>query len=514
MSAAAVRAAVAEERSPPARRALPAAAGRPLGLLRRIPLAGWLCALIACLNAVCWSYITPPFQVPDEIDHYAYIEQLALTGELPSLEPSANYPIDEAATLQGLGTYHVRLQPENSAVLSPTQQARLERTFATLRSTPIRATGTGGVATSEPPLYYTLQLIPYELGSGGTVLDRVQLMRLLSALMGGLTALFVFLFVREVLPRERWAWTVGGLAIALTPLLGFMSGGVTPEAMLYAVSAATFLCLARTFRFGLTPKRVALLAAVVAIGLFTKLNFFGFLPGIAFGLLVAVRRLPGRARVVVYRALGAALLAIAALAVATVASGAMSHTQIGSPGTSFHNVTGHGSLLGRVNYIWQFYLPRLPGMPNDFPGIFTTRQIWFDGLVGLYGWLDTTFPEWVYETALIPAGAMALLLLAGVLASREALRRRSGEFLTYSLMAVGLLTLVGSASYVGFPEFAGAYAESRYLLPLLALMGGAVALAARGAGRRWGPAVGVTILMLFLAHDIFSELQTIARYYG
>jgi hypothetical protein len=41
-----------------------------------------------------------------------------------------------------------------------------------------------------------------------------------------------------------------------------------------------------------------------------------------------------------------------------------------------------------------------------------------------------------------------------------------------------------------------------------------VALAARGAGRRWGPAVGAAIIILMLAHDLFSQLQVIARYYG
>jgi 4-amino-4-deoxy-L-arabinose transferase-like glycosyltransferase len=483
-------------------------------LLRRVPREGWLCAFVACLNAACWSFITPPFQVPDEPDHYAYVEQLALTGELPSLEASGNYPADEALALRDLGTFRVRLQPENPAVFSRAEEQRLEQDFALEQSTPVRATGSGGVATSEPPLYYALELIPYELGAGGTVLDRIQLMRLLSAVLAGLTALFVFLFIREVLPGERWAWTVGGLAIALTPLLGFMSGGVTPEAMLYSVSAATFLCLARTFRRGLTPGRAATIAIVVAIGLLTKLNFVGFLPGIALGMVVLVRRLQGRSRAIVYRALGVALLTIAGLAVATVASGAMSHTQIGSPGASFHNVVGHGSLLGRVNYVWQFFLPRLPGTANDFPGIFTTRQIWFDGLVGLYGWLDTTFPSWVYDVALIPAAALVLLLIAGLVANRDALRRRSSELLTYALMASGLLILIGSASYVGFPEIGGAYAESRYLLPLLPLMGVALALAARGAGRRWGPTVGALMLMLFLAHDILSQLQVIARYYG
>ena len=86
-------------------------------------------------------------------------------------------------------------------------------------------------------------------------------MRLLSGADGGLTALFVFLFVREALPGDalgvdrRWR-----SAVALTPLLGFISGAVTPDAMLYAVSAAIFYCLARAFRRGLTT------ALAIAIG--------------------------------------------------------------------------------------------------------------------------------------------------------------------------------------------------------------------------------------------------------
>ncbi len=484
------------------------AADRTRAAIRRVPRAAWLCALVACVNAVCWSLITPPFQVPDETDHYAYVEQLALTGRPPPSEVHGRYAADEALALGALHTNYVRLQPENRAIFTPAQQRALEFELGLAKNTPVRATGTAGVAAAEPPLYYLLELIPYELGSGGTVIDRVALMRLLTAAVAGLTALFVFLFVREALPGVRWAWSVGGMAVALTPMLGFMSGSVTPEALLYAVSAATFFCFARAFRLGLSPRRAAAIGAVVAVGLVTKLNFVGFLPGVALGLAVLVARLHGPARRRVYRALTiASPFAIALVAVA-FASGRAHSAVVSKP------IPTHGTLLGRLNYIWQFYLPRLPGMPNDFPGIFTPRQIWFNGLVGLFGWLDTTFPEWVYEAALVPACLLALLCARALLAGRRTLRGRGWELATYAAMAFGLLMLVGLASYTGFPEFAGAYAESRYLLPLLAPMGAALALAARGAGRRWGPATGVAILVLFLAHDIFSQLQTIARYYG
>jgi 4-amino-4-deoxy-L-arabinose transferase-like glycosyltransferase len=482
--------------------------------VRRVPREAWLCLLVASLNAACWSFITPPFQVPDEPDHYSYVEQLALTGEPPSSQIEKGYSSDEQLALRDLATNNVRLQPENRALFSSEAALRLERELDRVRTEPIVATRDAGVATPEPPLYYALELIPYELGAGGTVLDRLELMRLMSALMAGFTALFVFLFIREALPGVRWAWTVGGMSIALTPLLGFMSGAVTPEAMLYMVAAAAFFSLARTFRRGLTPRRAGMIGVVTAIGLLTKLNFAGFVPGLAFGVVVLVQRVRGPARSTIYRTLGIAAVAVIVLAVGLLTSGVVSRTPLGAPAAAVQSLTRHGSLLGRANYIWQFFLPRLPGTPNDFPGIFTTRQIWFNGLVGLYGWLDTTFPNWVYEAALIPAGAMALFCIRALAAGRGSLRKRGLEILTYALMAAGLLTLVGSASYVGFPEIGGAYAESRYLLPLLAPMGAAIALAARGGGRRWGPTIGVCILMLFVAHDVFSQLQVIARYYG
>jgi hypothetical protein len=58
------------------------------------------------------------------------------------------------------------------------------------------------------------------------------------------------------------------------------------------------------------------------------------------------------------------------------------------------------------------------------------------------------------------------------------------------------------------------FAEPRYLLPLLPLMGAWLVLSARGAGRRWGPAAGTLTVVLFLSHDVFSQLQVVAHYYG
>jgi hypothetical protein len=483
-----------------------------LDVLRRLPTAAWVCLVVAFLNAACWSFITPPFQVPDEPAHFAYAQQLAETGQLPSSD-AEQYSPEEMAVLQGLRQEDIRQTPQEHTLSSPTERLRLLSALAAPLSR--SSEGDAGVAASEPPLYYALETIPYALGAGGTLLDQLELMRLLSALMAGLTALFTYLFVREALPGARWAWTVGGLGVACVPLLGFMSGSVNPDSMLFAVSAALLYCLARAFRRGLTSRSACAIGGVIAIGLLTKLNFVGLLPGTILGLVVLARaaaRTSGRAA---YRWLAQALAIGAAPAILYALVNAISgHPTLGVVSSGAGLTRHHGSLLGEIAYVWQLYLPRLPGMPHDFPGYFTTRQTWFNGYVGLYGWLDTTFPAWVYDAALLPAGLIALLCARALVGAGAALRSRFGELLVYAAIGAGVMVLVGADSYLLFPGTAAEYGQARYLLPMLPLLGAVLALAARGAGRRWGPAVGAVILVLFLGHDLFSQLQAVARYYG
>jgi hypothetical protein len=475
--------------------------------------AGWSCALIACLSATSWSILTPPFQARDEPSHFAYVQTLAETGRLPSSGEGSFAPAEEVV-LRDIRDFEVRWQPQVKTISSLAQQRRLQADLSLPYDR--RGQGNAGVAGTEPPLYYALEAIPYELGSGGTLLDQLTLMRLLSSLLAGLTALFAFLFVREALPGAPWAWIVGGLGVALMPLLGFMSGSVNPEAMLYTVAAALFYCLARGFRGGLTPGLAVTIGALTAVGFLTKLNFAGLAPGTILGLVLLTRRTARSSRRVAYRSLAIAL----AIATSPVYIYALVNLISSRPGLGFTSgvislTARRGDILDEIDYIWQFYLPRLPGMTNYFPGISTPRQIWFNHSVGLYGQLDTAFPVWVERFALLSAGLVTALVLRGILSSHAGLRRRLVELAVYSVMGAGAMILVGADSYLEFvTKSIVGYADPRYLLPMLPLMGAALALATRGAGRRWGPAAGMLIVLLILAHDIFSQLLVISRYYG
>jgi hypothetical protein len=483
--------------------------------IARIPRTAKMCALIAFLNALCWSVVTPPFQVTDETHHFSYVQQLAETGTLPHATSPELYSPEEATALRDLHENEIQFSPETHTISTLAEQRTLERDL----SRPLSARGSGGAgsATSNPPLYYALQVIPYALGSGGTILKRLTLMRLLSALMAGITAFFAFLFLREALPRVPWAWTVGGLGVALAPLLGFISGGVNPDSMLFAVSAAIFYCLARAFRRGLTPRLAIVIGLVMVFGFLTKLNFIGLAPGIVLGMVLLARceaRTSGRGA---YRRLlaPALLIAVSPVAVYALVNLASGHPAFGIASGGFNSLTGAGgSITHELSFTWQLYLPRLPGMHNYFEEVFTARQIWFDGLVGLYGWLDTAFPGWVYDFALLPALFIAGLCLREIIQRRAVLRYRLGEIVTYAIISLGVLVLIGLSGYQNASTYAAEFAEPRYLLPMLVLWGAALALAARGAGRRWGPVAGALIVVLALSHDIFSQLQVVARFYG
>jgi hypothetical protein len=491
---------------------------RARATLLRLPRAAWTCALLASLSAACWTFVTPPFEAPDEPSHFAYVQLLAETGRLPDSNSGA-FSQEEVSVMRGLHQNAVEWHPEVQATLTAPEQSQIEEDLAL----PLNRVGSGGagVAASEPPLYYALATVPYYAGSDGSLFDSLELMRLLSALLAAVTALFVFLFVRECLPGVPWAWTVGGLGAALTPLLGFTSGAVTPEALMYAVSAAIFFSLARAFRRGLTRRRAVGIGVLIALGFLTKLNFLGLAPGVMLALVLLAFRgvrtsseVGGHSR----RAFGSMAIAMAiglSPVCVYVASNLIEHRHaFGLLSSGAQKASGSGTLLSDLGYVWQFYLPRLPGMSHDFPGMLTIRDLWFDRAVGFYGWLDTTFPVWVDDLALIPTAAITILGLRGLIIRRSAVRAHLAEIAVYLVMGIGLLALLGQDFYINRTIEGAGWAQPRYLVPLLPLAAVALALAARGAGRRWGPAVGALIVVLFLAQDVFGQLLTVARFYG
>jgi 4-amino-4-deoxy-L-arabinose transferase-like glycosyltransferase len=482
--------------------------------LARVPAAAWLCALAAILNAGAWSLVTPPFDVPDEQAHYAYTEYFVQHGHPPVSRATDRYSGSQATVLRDLAWEAAKFVPANGTIWSDAEQRRLERDMRAERD---RMGGNGGANTfgGVPPLYYALQQIPYRLASGGTVLERLALMRLLSTLLAGVTVLFAFLFLREALPAHPWTWTVGALGVAFQPLFGFVNGGVNSDALFYATSAAIFFLLARAFRRGATARIAVGLGAALAIGLLSKFNAMGLVPGVAFALFALAVRDEGalRPRALRLPALAVAIAASASLLEMLLNVAVWDRPAVGASTSAFSLDGIHPTIGGALSYGWQFFLIPLPGSEAPI-GDFPPWETWFTGFVGLFGWIDTAFGETFYRIALVPLATVAALAVATLARHRAAVRRRLLEPLVYGLLAASFMAFVATASYIVHVRFGHNIAQARYLLPLLPLYAGLLALAVRGAGHRRAPVVGTAIVMLAIAHDVFAQLLVISRYYA
>jgi hypothetical protein len=490
-----------------------------LASVRRIPRAGRICFALAFVNAAVWGLVVPPFQVPDEIAHFAYAQYLAETGKPPPQGVAAQYSPQEQQTLEGLDFFSVIGRVQMRGIITGAE----DRTLRAVEAAHPSPVGPGGATsvTNQPPLYYALEAIPYWLSPSSNLLTRLAFMRLLSALMAAGTVLAIYMFLRELLPGSPWSWTVGALVVAFQPTFDFIAAGVQGDNLLFLASALTFLLLLRTYRRGLTTRRGVALGAVIAVGVLSKLTFIALLPGIALALLLLAWRALPAGRGTALRGLASAV----AVAVAPVALYALLNILVwhrggptagGVAGVTNSALPGGSvvSLRETLDYTWELYLPRLWFMNHTFFSEDPIWTLWLDGSIGHFGWLDYTFPQWVYNDALYVLYGLSALALAGLVRLRTRILSMLPIFLCFAVMAVGLLGAIGYAGIryrlsTGFP-----FEQARYLFPLLAIYALFIVLAARGVGRRWAPALGGALVVLAMAHGLFAETLTISRYYG
>jgi hypothetical protein len=464
------------------------------------------CAAIAWGHAAVWAVVTPTFQVPDEQAHFGYVQFLAETGRLPSAAAPVRFT-PEQVVLSAETPFSIEGWP----TWQPSQSRRLHRDVRRVR--PSSIDNEAVQAVNHPPLYYAIEAIPYRAARSLNALDRLFVMRLVSALFAALTVAFTFLFLRELLPGTPWAWTVGALAVAFQPVVAFVAGGVNNDNLVFTWGAALVYLLARAFRRGLSPALGAAIAAVAIGGLLTKTTFLGMLPGAAIGVaLAAWRAAPARRPRALRGALTAggclALPAVGLLIVNQVAFGRSPATLTGGLFASSPKAT----IGGNVSYVWQYFLPKLWFLSDRFSG-YPLWEVYVQGFVGRFGWFAVGFPAWVNWLATgLYLGAIALAGLA--LARPGLLRRRWPELVTYITVVLGMLVVVAIAGYRYKVATNLSLEQTRYVLAPIALYGGLIAVAARGAGPRWGRAAGALMVVLAMGHSLFSILLTIAHYYS
>ena len=334
-------------------------------------LAGWLFA-IAAINACCWALVTPPFQGPDEVDHFAYTQSLVERGESPNPNPGS--PLPRWSTAETLALNGMDFQTDHQVGdsrppwLASQQTNYLEQVAA---HPPAKNDG-GGYSTSavHGPLYYLALAPAYLATRDASVFSQLTLMRFSSALIGALVVLFTFLLARELAPKRPWIAVVAALLVAYEPMFGFISGLVNNDVGVNAGAAALELLLIRMLRRGITIPWGLLTGALLVALPIIKGTGLSLYPVAGLVFVATLWRFHSRRQLIAWGALVLGALVVEEISLhvfgllqapsSATGAGVVS-ANAGAITAALHNIPDY------LSYLWQAVLPRLSFMTPHFP---------------------------------------------------------------------------------------------------------------------------------------------------
>jgi hypothetical protein len=487
----------------------------PISIPRRVPRPLVLILAVAMLLSLAWNLALPAFQGPDEDAHFAYVQHLAETGQLPTASGGES-PVStqEHDALDYLNLFPLRGVTGARPGWSTADLALLHQLEKTMPAGG-RADGSGPNAVGQdPPLYYAVMSIPYLVFAGLPLLKLIFVLRLFNALCYLATIALTWTIAGDLFGRERWKQTLAAGAVALVPQLAFMSAVINADNLLIALTTAFLLSALRVLMRGPTVGRVLVMSVLCAAACLTHGRGLVTLPVLAVALVAGWVR---------FRAGGLAVARQLGASAGTLGVAALLYFLFGTPGGTAYggqvtqlNGGGAFSVRGFLEYLWRFYLPALPGMKARLGPAFGFRQVFIETFYGAFGWLEVRFKPRIYDVLELASVLGVLWLTATCLVRRRLLRSQWPQVLV--MLALLVVTVV-FLHYVSYRTLVGDHGSDplivgRYLLPIISLFGLAIAFTIGSLPRRLGSLAGAGVLAAGVLLSLTGLGITAVRFYG
>jgi 4-amino-4-deoxy-L-arabinose transferase-like glycosyltransferase len=307
---------------------------------------------------------------------------------------------------------------------------------------------------------------------------------------------FIWLLAGELVGRGPLQYLATAVA-ALVPQLMNVVATINPDILLVAEWSAALWLMTLVVRRGPRRKLVVSLAGLVVVGALTQPRS---LPLVVPALMAV---LLGWARERGWRRLNPLTLGVGALV-------------IGVPLALVVAGRGQGSAREFGSYLWQFYLPKLSFMNTTIgPVSYDVRTGFVDRIFGTLAQLEVVLPPTIADIAWWVARLGLAALVVALLIRRDAVRRNAGltaVFLTAIwtlLLSLHLVAYRSMVSSPGDPVITG-----RYLLPLIGLLGVAVAIVGKVLPRPARAAFTGLALAAGVAIQIVSLGLLLERFYA
>jgi 4-amino-4-deoxy-L-arabinose transferase-like glycosyltransferase len=501
--------------------------GRAREWVARVPTPLKILLTVAALQSIAWNVATPAFQGPDESAHFAYVQYFAETGHTPSVSTPAP---QGAKKLQGVSTEHQEalrvlnlLQLITNSISRPAWSAPdLSLWHRVERGLPhgARTNGAGpNPIAKNPPLYYAVMSVPYRVFVWLPLLKRVFVLRLFNALFYLATIALVWLIAGELFGPVRWKQTLAAGAVALEPLFAFMSAVINPDSLLILLTTAFLFAALRLVRRGPSVARVLAPSALAAGAVLTHGRGLATLPVLGVALLVAwIKYRPAIRETVTLAAAAAAPVGAAFLVYTLFGRGAGSSAVYGGQVAELTNKAGFK--LGQfLSGVWDFYFAKFASLPEHLVpkyGKYGYRLLFIEQYYGDFGSLDVALPKHLADFMQGISAVGILGFLAAVVARWRALIR---AWPAVVVLVAFLVTTIGFLHYVDYRALLNNGATyplvvGRYLLPMIALFGLAIAFTVGALRDRAGALVGGAILGFGSVLSLTAMGLTLWRFYG
>jgi hypothetical protein len=443
--------------------------------------AWWTSFVLVMILSGLWAVANPPFAAPDEPEHVIRADALdhgQLTGSHPSRQQAeqfrdrSDYLIVRAPAIYGVAANATRCFAHR-----PFQSAACFRFDG-----PTEDGDVGTYVARHPPAYYAVVGTVSLVGRPGS--GTVYAMRFLGSLM---TAAFVATAITALRRSAASRLLAVGVAIAITPMVLFVSSTVNPSAPEIAASLAFWVC--GLVLLGQARDRVDT-RLVTAMGV--------------AGIVLALSR-----------QLGPLWLGLIILTMLAIGNRAALRTLARS-----NWARGWGALVVAscvVQMGWDVIVKPLDvtrsgHAPSDIGTSEIVRltlgqtAIRYHEMIGWFGWLDTPSPSltWIPWTIVL-----GVLLLAAVL---WATRRQIPVLCGLVAAAIVVPVVIESATYSDAGTFTW---QGRYTLPLAVgvpiLTGFVLASTARGR-ELLTPRLMVVVGVVFVGAHMLAFGQNLRRY--
>jgi hypothetical protein len=167
-----------------------------------------------------------------------------------------------------------------------------------------------------------------------------------------------------------------------------------------------------------------------------------------------------------------------------------------------------------LEYLWEVFLPRLPGMAAMFPPGWPFRSIYVVRGWSAFGWYTWIFPNWVYLVIIVAMAAVAALAVSTGLRERLAVRARGFEIAVIALFPVCVFVAVEAAFFDPHGGRTVVLEQGRYMFPAITALSALAVLATLGAGRRWHVAIATGLVVAMIGLSYASQLLTLTSFYS